>query len=364
MSDTLSWLRLANVELSPRAAHALLDRFGSPEAILAAAEDDLVSVPELTSDQLIRLNSSAREPTDAQIAWAERPDVAIVHRDSPEYPETLRDITDRPAMLFVRGRLDERDRFGVAIVGTRRPSPYGRAVATRFARDLSDIGLTIVSGGALGIDTAAHRATVGAGGRTLVVLGCGLNVRYPADNQPLFDEIVARDCGAIVSEFPLGATPEAWRFPMRNRVISGLCMGVVVVEAGAQSGALITASFAADQGRDVLAVPGNVDSALSQGTNALIRDGAALVTNGREVAEALGVLVMRSQRPPEPRPSAPDLPEPQQRILARLSLTPKHIDAIASELEIGSPEASSHLTLLELRGLVIRQPGGTFVRAL
>jgi DNA processing protein len=361
VNDTLAWLQFANVELTPRAAHALLDRFGTPQAVFEADPDELNAVPELTADQLARLLDDDHAPTDAQIAWMDRPDVAIVPRDAVEYPAQLRDVADRPPALFVRGRLDERDRFGVAIVGTRRPSPYGKAIAARFAKDLAGLGLTVVSGGAMGIDTAAHRAAVGANGRTLVVLGCGLNVRYPADNQDLFDEIVARDGGAIVSEFPLGATPEAWRFPMRNRVISGLSLGVVVVEAGARSGALITASCAADQGREVLAVPGSIDSPSSEGCNALIRDGAGLVTSARETAEALGVLVMRAEPAPV-RQAPPDLSEPQRKLLACLSLTPKPLDVIVEEVEMSPAEVSAQMTLLELRGLAHRQAGGSFIR--
>lgn len=360
----LAWLRLANVELTPRAAHALLDRFGAPQAIFDAAVDDLASVPELSPDQLDRLAHADTMPTRHQIAWAQRSDITIIGRDAPEYPAALRDLPDRPAVLFVRGELIDTDRFAVALVGTRRPSPYGRQITARLSRELCDLGLTIVSGGAVGIDAAAHRAAVAAQGRTIVVLGCGLDVRYPADNQDLFMEVLDKGAGAIISEYPFGAQPEAWRFPNRNRLISGLSMGVVVVEAGQRSGGLLTAGYAADQGREVMAVPGSIDSEVSAGTNALIRDGAALVTCGREIAEALGVLVMRAPRAAEARGIPPDVTDVQRRLLEKLSLTPKPIDTLASDVGMPAAEASAQLTLLELRGLVIRQPGGTFIRAL
>jgi DNA processing protein len=359
-----AWLRFSNAELSPRAAHALLDRFGTPEAVFNAGADEIETVPELTSEQLRRLYKREVEPSDAQLEAAQRPDVSVITRDDPDYPHLLRDVADRPPVLYVRGRLDERDRFAVAIVGTRRPTPYGRAVAARFGRGLSDLGLTVVSGGALGVDTAAHRAVVKARGRTIVVLGCGLNVRYPADNQDLFDQIVAEDAGAIVTEFPFGASPDTWRFPLRNRVISGMSLGVVVVEAGAQSGALITASYAGDQGREVMAVPGNIDSECSAGTNALIRDGAALVTNAREVAEAVGVLVLRSPDQPAATRPAPEISDADRELLSHLSLTPQHIDKLVETTGQTASQLSAQLTVLELRGLVHRTPGGGFIRTL
>ncbi len=360
----VAWFRFAAAEITPRAAHAVLDRFGSPLDALAAHPDDLGSVPELTSDQLRRLRAAAKAPVDDLLELADRRGVSLITRDSPVYPVPLRDVADRPPVLFVRGRLDERDRFAVAMVGTRRPSPYGRAIAARFSRELSDLGLTVVSGGALGIDSVVHRTVVANGGRTIVVLGCGCNIRYPSDNQALFDQIVAEGRGAILSEFPLNATPEAWRFPMRNRVISGLSLGVVVVEAGEQSGALITAGYAADQGRDVMAVPGNIDNSCSAGANGLIRDGATLVTSGRQVAETVGVLVLRSPEPPPTKAPLPDLSESQRKILQHLDLTPRHLDAIAHETGLDQSHVSAQLTLLELRGIVHRQPGGAFIRAL
>lgn len=363
-TDQLEWLRFANAELSPRAAHAVLDRFGSPEALFAAPDHEVAAVPELTPEQFERLLDPARIPTVEQCTKFDELGVSVITRGMESYPRLLVDVIDRPPALFLRGDLDERDQFSVAIVGTRSPSPYGREIASMLARDLAEMGFTIVSGGAVGIDTVAHTAALRAGGRTLVILGCGLDVRYPAGNQQLFKEIVTENAGAILTEFPIGATPEAWRFPARNRVISGISMGVIVVEAGRQSGALITAGTAGEQGRDVMAVPGNIDQPMSAGPNALIRDGAALITCAEDVVDALGVLVLQRTSAAIPIDRTEGLPDPQRRLLALLSLVPRYIDILAAEAGMSISEASAQLTLLELEGLVHRQPGGCFIRSL
>lgn len=361
-----SWIRFANLQLSPRAANALIERFGTPEGVFAASPDDLEGIPGLSCKQAERLADATYLPTQAQLDALTHGAVRVVPRGDPAYPHNLRDLPDAPPVLFVRGALDERDRFAVALVGTRQASPYGRSVAARLARDLSEAGMTVVSGGALGIDSAAHRAAVEARGRTLVVLGCGLDVRYPQENQRLFDQIVGEGLGAVLSEFPMGATPEPWRFPMRNRIISGLSMAVVVVEADLQSGALITATIAAEQSREVMAVPGNIDRPLSRGVNGLLKDGATLVTSARDILDALGVLSLEM---PEARPATPvgrvaDLPPAQQKLLDCLSLTPRHIDALAAETRMAPVEAGVQMTLLELTGLVRRLPGNHYVRVL
>lgn len=361
-----SWLRFANLQLPPRLANALLDRCGSPEGVFAAAADQIEDIPGLSPKQALRLADPSFSPTQSQLDYLAKERVRVLIRGAADYPHGLRDLPDAPPVLFVRGAPDERDRFAVALVGTRRASPYGRSVAAKLARELSEAGFTVVSGGALGIDSAAHRAAVEARGRTLVVLGCGLDVPYPQENQRLFDQIATDGWGAVITEFPMGATPEPWRFPMRNRIISGLSMAVVVVEADVQSGALITATIAAEQGREVMAVPGNIDRPTSRGANALIRDGAALVTGAKDILDALGVLTLEM---PGTRPSAPpqrvaEIPPAQRKLLERLSLTPKHIDALAAELQMAPVEAGVQMTLLELTGLVRRLPGNHYVRVL
>jgi DNA processing protein len=360
-----SWLRFANLQLPARSANALLDRFGSPEAVFAARPADMDDIAGVTERVAVRLADESYIPTEAQLRFMRSAGVMVVPRDAEEYPKNLREIPDPPAVLFVRGRLDERDRFAVGLVGSRRSTPYGRGVTAKLARELCAAGLTVVSGGALGIDAIAHQAAVDAHGRTLVVLGCGLDIEYPRENQRIFERVFSEDRGALVTEFPLGTAPEPWRFPLRNRIISGLSMGVVVVEAGEHSGALLTATAAAEQGRDVMAVPGNVDREGSRGTNALIRDGAILIENAQDVLRALGVLVLESPKaaPAAPR-LGPDLPEGQKRLLEYLSLTPRHIDALAADVRMSPPDVSVQMTLLELTGLVRRLPGNCYIRVL
>jgi len=205
------------------------------------------------------------------------------------------------------------------------------------------------------------------------VLGTGLDVDYPRENRRMFDQIVEQDRGALLSEFPIGSAPEPWHFPMRNRIISGLSMGVVVVEAGAQSGALVTAGLAAEQGREIMAVPGNVDRETSRGSNALIRDGAVLIENAQDVMRSLGILVLEHQeaansalRPNASPPPAPalNLTDSQTRLLERLTLTPRHIDALAADVRMGPSDVSVQLTLMELSGIVRRLPGNCYIRML
>jgi DNA processing protein len=363
---TEAWLRLANLQLPARLSNSLLECFPTVEALFGASAAQLEQVPGMTLTQLTRILDTTFAPTAAQIDYLRRNEIELLTQSSPNYPSNLLQISDAPAVLFTRGEVLERDRFAVALVGSRKATPYGRSITARLARELSAAGLTVVSGGALGIDAAGHQATVDAGGRTIAVLGCGLDIDYPKDNQGLFARIVREERGAVMTEFPLGAAPEPWRFPMRNRIISGLAMGVVVVEAGDQSGALLTATIAAEQGRDVMAVPGNVDRESSRGTNGLIRDGAVLVENAQDVTRALGILTLQPPEPARPQSAriSPHLPDPQRKVLEYLSLAPKHIDALAADLKLASVEISIQMTLLELAGLVRRLPGNCYVRVL
>jgi DNA processing protein len=380
-----AWLRLANIAFSPRLLCALLAHFADdPQAIFAASDAALEAIPAFQARHLVRLRDPAFAATDRQMAWLERHGVRLVLFRQPDYPRLLREIPDPPPLLFLRGTLLESDRFSVGVVGSRRATPYGRATAERLARELAGQGLTIVSGGAIGIDAAAHRGTLAAGGRTIAVLGCGLDVDYPRENRALFAQIAAT--GALLSEYPLGAQPEAWRFPARNRIISGLAQGVLVVEAPRQSGALITARCAADQGRPVLSVPGNIDRPSSAGTNDLLKEGATPITETEDVLRALNMIVLPARREHQraldfaetaeasalpasdaasPRSlAARNLPERQRRLLETLSLSPRHIDPIAQEAGMTAVEAGVEMTFLELSGLVRRLPGNTYIRAI
>jgi DNA processing protein len=390
-----AWLRLTNVQFSARLLTALLSHFHqNPEAIFAATDSELEEVPGFQARHLVRLRDPSYEATDRQASWIERHGVRLLRRDQPDYPSLLNDIPDPPPFLFVRGTLSASDQTAIGIVGSRHATPYGRATAERLARELAGHGLTVVSGGAVGIDAAAHRGAIEGGGRTLAFLGCGLDVDYPRDNRALFELIVAR--GAVISEYPLGAQPEAWRFPLRNRLISGVSQGVLVVEAPQQSGALITARCAEEQGRPVMAVPGNIDRPASAGCNDLLKDGAQFITETDDILRVLNLLPVSSRRAaqpalnlqweteaetptarseeaskqpspaatPSPRAISNHLPEHQQKLLEALSTTPQHIDAIAKEAAMSAMQAGVEMTLLELNGLVRRLPGNTYIRVL
>lgn len=393
-----AWMRLANLQFTARLTAVLLQRFGGdPRALFTARDAELESVPGFAARHLVRLRDPAYEVTPRQWNWMERYSVRLLLLGQPDYPPSLREIPDPPPILFVRGTLAESDRFGIGIVGSRHATPYGRATAERLARELSEQGVATVSGGAVGIDAAAHRGAVEGGGRTIAILGCGLDVDYPRENRALFELI--REHGALMTEYPLGAQPEAWRFPLRNRIISGLTLGVLVVEAPWQSGALITARCAAEHGRPVMAVPGNIDRPSSAGCNELLKDGAILVTGLEDILHAVGVVPSPARRehqraldfaseveeepteparagktaaaspakssaPTAPTPPPENLSEPQRRLLACLSLTPCHIDGLAQKSGLTAMEASVELTLLELNGLARRLPGNTYIRGL
>lgn len=281
-----------------------------------------------------------------------------------EYPPDLLALPDPPASLFLRGRSAAGWPPGVAIVGARRCTPYGLEVAAMLGADLAAAGLMVVSGAARGVDAAAHRGALAAGGPTAAVLGSGIDVPYPRRNRGLIEEIADR--GVVLSEYPPGFPAEPRRFPARNRIVAALARGVVVVEGAAGSGSLITAEFAEDLGRDVMAVPGPVTGPLSEAPNALIRDGAQLVTSARDVLDAIGMFrgsaTPRRGSPPEATSPQPELPEEERRLLARVPGSPATVDAVASAAGIDPAGALRVLAALELRGLV-RMEGGRYRRA-
>src|SRR5437879_8412871 len=271
------------------------------------------------------------------------------------YPTNLRDVADPPPVLFVRGRLAARDARAVALVGTRRATSYGQAVADRLARELAAAGVTVVSGLARGVDTAAHRAVAQGGCRTIAVLGNGLDQVYPPENAGLARQIVENDAGAVVSEFAPGVRPDAVNFPRRNRLISGLSLGTVIVEAGEHSGALITADFALEQGRDVLAVPGSIFGPMSAGTNQLLRQGATPVTCVQDILAVLGVAA-DTPAPADLARHVPELGPNEATVWHALSQEPRHIDELVRGLAMPAGQLTATLTMLELSGLA-RQAG-------
>ena len=394
--DTLHvWLHLANVSLSPRLLAALLAHFDNdPRRIFAATDAELDPVPGFQARHLVRLRDPLTLPTERQVAWVEKQGIWLALRGRPEYPETLEILPDAPPILFVRGTLLPTDSRSIGIVGSRHATPYGRATAERMSRELAEQNIAVVSGGAVGIDASAHRGAISGGGRTLAFLGCGLDVDYPRDNRSLFEQIVEQ--GAMISENPLGAQPEAWRFPARNRLISAMSLAVLVIEAPRRSGALITAGFAADQGRPVLAIPGNIDRPSSEGCNDLLKEGATLVTETVDILRAVnllpvasssaqqGVLDLRERRPALERFSSEDeaptraavtaAPAPElsailkslspvkRQLMEALTQTPQHLDQISQRAEIPATEAGIEMIFLELEGLVRRLPGNTYIR--
>jgi DNA processing protein len=290
---------------------------------------------------------------DDCLAKVEKAGIQLLTWETADYPAYLREIATAPHLLYARGELKEIDHLAVAVVGTRRLSAYGRQVTRDLVMGLVRNGVTIVSGLARGIDAVAHKTALEAGGRTIAVLGSGLDCIYPAEHRSLVKEIVAGH-GAVISEYGLGIQPEAKNFPPRNRIISGLSLGVIVVEAGERSGALITANFALEQGRDVFAVPGNINSVASQGPNRLIQDGAKLVTNVDDVLDELNLQMVVEQTAVQLL-----LPETAEEaaLLSQLTYQPIHVDELGRATGFPTSLVSSTLTMMELKGMV-QQTGG------
>ena len=367
LTPTEAWLKLNALEFQAKRTHALLEAFtGDPTALFAASPTDWRDrVPDLTDKQVASLADVQRRSFVKEGDTLGRLGGRLITWDAPDYPANLRPLPDAPPVLIARGQLVPEDKFSVAIVGSRGASEYGLSLANHFARELAAHGLTVISGGARGVDTAAHQGALEGGGRTVAFLGCGVDVPYPSDNRRLFDRI-AQGGGAVVSEFPLGTRPEPWRFPARNRLISGCSLGVLVIESHAKSGSLITAREAGDQGREVFAVPGPIDTGRNAGCHKLIQDGAKLVETVDDILSELGVFSLRATDAPAALASAPvpNLPPEQRRILDMLTLQPRHVDGMTAESGLTAPQVSGILTLLEMRGLARRVPGNAFVRVL
>jgi DNA processing protein len=303
---------------------------------------------------------AARRTLDlaAERERVEQADIQLITRDDQGYPAALAQIPAPPPLLYVRGQISAVDDWSVAVVGTRSPTTYGREATRRVVGELAAAGVTIVSGLAIGVDTIAHTTALEAGGRTLAVLGSGLDQIYPERNRALAEQIVAS--GALVSEFPLGTRPTPQLFPVRNRIISGLALATLVVEAGTKSGALITVRNALEQGRDVFAVPGPIFSPKSEGPNQLIRDGAGLVMRGQDILEALNLSAAAIQQ--EVQAALPDDPT-EAALLELVSYEPQHVDELRRQSDMPITVVSSTLAIMELKGL-IRQAGPMqYVRA-
>ena len=372
----LDLIRLTSVPgVGPKTSQALLARFGTARAVLRAPE---AAVREVAGVGARLAEKIARAPVEidaeGDLALCHRLGVEPIPRSSPAYPTRLKEIADPPALLYVRGTLEPVDALAVAIVGSRKCTPYGLRIAERLATSLARVGLTVVSGLARGIDAAAHRGAINGGGRTLAVLANGLSRVYPPEHDRLADEVAAH--GALLSESPLRQEPIAGLFPQRNRIISGLSLGVVVVEATPRSGSLSTATHATEQNREVFAVPGPVDSLPSRGCHHLIRDGARLVETVDDILEELGPMVRGMARPlessaPASAESAPGpasgpgltLAGPEGQIMAQLGDQPLAIDQIIVLSGLSASQTMATLSMLELRRLIKRHPGQQFSRA-
>ena len=363
----LDLLRLTMVPgVGPKTCRALLERFGSAGKVLGAAESTLRDVPGV-GGRLAEKIARARHEVDAsgELDLCRERGVRPVARGAEGYPPPLEDIPDPPSLLYVRGTIEPADQLAIALVGSRKCTPYGIRIAERLAASLARVGLTVVSGLARGIDAAAHRGALTAGGRTIAVLANGLAEVYPPEHEGLAREVAA--AGALISESPMRQEPIAGLFPQRNRVISGLSLGVVVVEASPKSGSLSTAKHAMEQNREVFAVPGPVDSLASRGCHYLIRDGARLVETVDDILEELGPLVREIRAGPgEPavrHPAELSLSDQERSLLNRLDDHPVAVDALIVASGLTPSQVMATLSVLEMRRLVRRLPGPAFVRA-
>ncbi|MDH5527219.1 MAG: DNA-processing protein DprA [Nitrospirota bacterium] len=363
--DVAASLTLSSLKGIGVAGYArLVERFGTADAVLSAGAERLSSEGDV-SPALARVIGTARPSRDGKrlMDWAAASGVRMLPLEHPEYPARLREIADPPSLLYVKGDGLARAGRTVAVVGSRWMSSYGKQVTGDFCRAFVDAGITVVSGMALGVDGYAHHTTLEAEGNTVAVLGTGLDLAYPPEHRDLFSALVEK--GAVISEYPPGTRPVGHNFPRRNRIISGLCMGVVVVEARKNSGSLITARLAAEQGREVYAVPGNVGQPGAYGTNRLIQEGASLVTGPLDV---IGDLLPQLAGEAGGRAACAEkaflagLPEIQRRILGHLDSVPVPVDDLAER--VGAPVAAllTELLTLELTGLVEKLPGNRYIR--
>jgi DNA processing protein len=353
-----SWLALRLVRGVGNVTYReLLERFGTPQAIFAASPADLTAAGAHAEVARAIATFDQWQAVETELKKIARAGVRLVTRADQEYPVNLTHLHDPPPFLYVRGSFVPEDRIAIAIVGSRSASPYGKGVARDLARGLAEKGVAIVSGLARGIDAEAHRAALAAGGRTVAVLGSGLDIIYPSEHKSLAAEIPAH--GAVVSEFSLGSKPDAVHFPYRNRVISGLTLGTVVVEAAENSGSLITARCALEQNREVFAVPGPITTSRSRGSHRLIKDGAKLVEGIDDILHEIAPALA----PPHPTPpAAPAVSlEPHEALLVRLfDGEPLHVDTLIARSGLSAARVLEVLLGMELKGVVTQLPGTHF----
>ena len=368
------WIALKSIDgIGNASFQPLLDHFGSPAAVFSTTIHNLSAIPGISKKSAAAIVSFKDwDKILRQMDVLDKTGISVVTYLDELYPHNLLNIYDRPVFFYVLGRLDKED-IPLAIVGSRNASTYGRYTTDRISRELALRGITIVSGMARGIDSCAHRGALAAKGRTIAVLGSGLDVIYPPENKKLFAAISSN--GAVISEFPLGTQPLSYNFPARNRIISGLSYGVVVVEAGEKSGSLITAKLAMEQGREVFAIPGTIDSASSRGTNSLIKQGAKLIENIDDILEDIlpqlegstaqptrlkQEILFAGTAPTNAERNVDSLSPSEQTILKEMSQKKMHADDIIADTGLPVADVLSTLITLELKGMVVQHPGKLF----
>jgi DNA processing protein len=344
-------------EIGPVTGRKLLAAFGSPENIFQATSDDLLSIKGISRERAEKIRNFSRwDQVDKYRGTLEKQGISAVSFQDERYPEPLKHIEDAPLIIYVRGEYNNDDRFSIGIVGSRKHTAYGESVAQRVAGELAGAGFTIISGLARGIDTLSHKSALAAGGRTIAVIGSGPDVYYPAENRRLAERIALS--GSVISEFLPGTLPNRENFPRRNRLISGLSLGIVVIEATAKSGSLITAGCALEQNKEVFAVPGNITSLTSEGTNSLIRQGAKMVLKTEDIIEELAPVLKGYIRASKREQVV--LPGEEERLCSMLSREPKHVDMLSRESGLSVNQLLNLLLSLELKGVIKQVSGKRF----
>ena len=368
--DLIPWFSLKSIAgVGNYTYKRLIDAFGSPQQVFAASKIELLAVEGMVEDTAERI--SRHTPPDTvykNIELCREKGISVITLTDPAYPRLLGELPDPPPYLYVMGGLQP-DAACIAIVGSRHPTGYGRSMAETLSRELADCGLHIVSGMARGIDTVAHQAALDAGGRTYAVLGSGLANIYPRENRSLAEKIAGR--GAVISEFPILSEPKGHHFPVRNRIISGMSVGTIVVEAAKKSGSLITARLAAEQGREVFAVPGSIQSFKSTGTHGLLKQGAKLIENVADVLDEISHMINltpvhsneNQKRTADPETnSSPALDTDESLVLRTLEDYPVHIDEIVRKTGLEPGKTAGVLLRLEMQGRITQEPGKYFVK--
>ena len=367
-TDLTEWIALSRIPgMTSYRFSLLISHFHTPSNVLNASPEELNSLQGLNETiiaQLVEKRDLLRRVAEKDLDYVMKNQIQVMTFQDTEFPEALKTINSCPVILYVKGLLTEQDQTGIAMVGTRNPSPYGQMLAKKFSQELTEIGITVISGMARGIDTFAHTSCLDNNGRTIAVLGSGIDICYPRENKALMDRIA--NSGAVISEFPLGTPPEAYNFPVRNRIISGLSLGVVVIEAKEKSGALITADYALQQGREVFAVPGNINAETSMGPNLLIKQGAKLVLQGKDILEEVApqIVSKRGKTSPPPVQLELNLSDQDQKIMDILSEEPLHVDLISERTGLMPSELARHLLTLELQGCIFQMSGKRYIKSL